>query len=54
MATCEEGSQDLQALEPPDSHASGSRVTPEVVGSTSRAFPDVAAPVKRNHADQAQ
>ena len=52
MVTCEEGSQDWQALEPPDSQRTKS--DPEAAGSTSLAFPDVAAPSKRNHAVQAQ
>lgn len=52
--TCEEGHRDFQVPELPDSHASRSRMTPEAVGSTSLAFPDVAAPSKRNHTVQAQ
>lgn len=52
--TCEEGSRDFQVPELPDSHASRSRMTPEAVGSTPLAFPDAAAPSKRNHTVQAQ
>lgn len=49
-ATCEEGSQDLQALEPLTHTCQRIQSDPRGSGFTSRAFPDVAAPVKRNHA----